>query len=88
MYNSSGALFFSPVLLVESSTTYRFYYNIVIYNIIVYIVFVSYTEKKTLKNAFRPRVKDSIKPSALVFKGGSIGFDFARVGEREDKGRV
>jgi hypothetical protein len=50
--------FFSPVLLVESSTTYRFYYNIVIYNIIVYIVFVSYTEKKKpLKMLLDPESK-------------------------------
>ena len=40
--------FFSPVLLVESSTTYRFYYNIVIYNIIVYIVLYLTPRKKPL----------------------------------------
>ena len=45
------------------------------------------TKGKT-KGFIKTRVKDSIKPSALVFKGGSIGFDFVRVGEREDKGGV
>jgi hypothetical protein len=42
------------------------------------------TKNKT-KGFIKTRVKDSIKPSALVFKGGSIGFEFARVGKREGK---
>ncbi len=38
------------------------------------------------KGFIKTRVKDSIKPSALVFKGGSIGFEFARAMREKVRG--